>query len=122
MKKINLKDAVSKIPQTWDPHIAGRVNGTDIRIARIHGNFDWHAHPNEDEAFIVLKGELSLELRDRTIEMSEGDLFVVPRGTQHRPVAQEECWIMLVEPSEVVNTGDNLTSDKTRENLTVITE
>jgi len=113
MKKINFADSFQKINTHWDPHIVGNINDSAIKIAKIKGEFDWHQHIHEDEAFIVMKGSLSLQLHDQTIELSEGEMFIVPKGTQHRPVAQEECWIMLIEPKSTLNTGD-VETEKTK--------
>jgi len=115
-KSINIPSAYSTIDQLWDPHIAGRVNDCEVRIAKIHGNFDWHSHENEDEAFYVVKGQFIMEMRDQHVKMNEGDFFVVPRGVEHRPVADDECWIMMIEPSTTKNTG-NVKTDKTKDKL-----
>ncbi|GAB4533883.1 MAG: cupin domain-containing protein [Parvularculaceae bacterium] len=104
-KKINLGEAFAALEDYWSPRIAGDVNDAQVKIAKIKGEFDWHAHEAEDEAFLVVKGAMRLEFRDHAIEMTEGDFLVVPRGVEHRPVAAEECWILMVEPSTTVNTG-----------------
>ena len=119
VQKISLLEACARIDDHWDPHIAGRINETDVRIARIKGAFDWHQHANEDEAFMVLRGAFTMEFRDRSVQMKKGDFLVVPRGTEHRPVADEECWIMLIEPSGTLNTGDQET-ERTRTNLKLV--
>lgn len=116
MNKINLMAAFDKIDQHWDPHVAGDVNESQIKLAKIKGVFDWHKHDNEDEAFIVMRGAFDLEMRDRTVALQEGDLFVVPRGVEHRPVAVDECWIMMVEPGTTLNTGD-VQTEKTKSDL-----
>ena len=116
MKKINLKEACTQIDQYWDPHIVGDVNDSQIKVAKIKGAFDWHKHETEDEAFLVIRGGFEMELRDGSYTLAEGDMFVVPRGVEHRPVAEEECWIMLVEPATTLNTG-NVVSDKTKQDL-----
>ncbi|MEM1194065.1 MAG: cupin domain-containing protein [Pseudomonadota bacterium] len=113
-EKINLPKAIEAIADQWDPHVAGNVNGTDIRVAKIEGAFDWHRHHGEAEAFFILKGDMDMEFRDRTVPMVAGDFLVVPPDTEHRPVAQAECWIMLIEAASVTNTGDNQHSDKTQ--------
>lgn len=117
VEKINLPKAIEAIADHWDPHVAGRVNGTDVRVAKIEGTFDWHKHRGEAEAFFILKGEMALEFRGRTVAMEPGDFIVVPPDTDHRPVARKECWIMLIEAAGVLNTGDNQSSDKTRSTL-----
>lgn len=105
VRKINLGEAFAALDDYWSPRIAGDVNDAQVKIAKIKGAFDWHAHEAEDEAFLVIKGAMRLEFRDRAVEMAEGDFLVVPRGVEHRPVASEECWILMVEPSTTINTG-----------------
>ena len=116
MKKIHLPDAYHSIAEHWSPRIAGDVNDAQVKIAKIKGAFDWHAHADEDEAFLIMKGAMDLEFRDQTVPMAEGDFLVVPKGVEHRPVAEEECWILMVEPSGTLNTGDQIT-DRTRNEL-----
>ena len=113
MTPINLSDKLSKFSDHWAPKLLGRVNDTDIRLVKIQGDFDWHAHAEEDEMFLVIKGQLRMAFRDRTEIVNEGEFIIVPRGTDHRPGAEEECHILLVEPSSVVNTGDGETTDRT---------
>ena len=103
---LNLPDAFGGVDGLWKPHVAADLNGQQIKLARIHGAFDWHAHPDEDEAFMVVRGRMRLEFEAGVREMGEGDLCVVPRGVRHRPVADEECHIVLFEPASTVNTGD----------------
>jgi mannose-6-phosphate isomerase-like protein (cupin superfamily) len=86
--------------------VVADLNGQQIKLARIEGAFDWHAHPDEDEAFLVVRGRMRLEFETGVREMTEGDLCVIPRGVRHRPVADEECHIVLFEPAATVNTGD----------------
>lgn len=116
IRKINLKSSFDRITETWSPHIAGRVNGQEVRLAKIDGAFEWHAHDGIDEAFIVIKGRFTMRFRDEEIVMDEGDFLVVPAGVEHMPVADDECWIMLIEDTGTVNTGDNL-SERTKTNL-----
>lgn len=120
MRKVRLPDAFRNIDEVWSPHIAGRVNGQEIRIARIHGAFEWHKHEAHDEAFYVVKGAFRMGVRDgdgdREEAMAEGDLIVIPAGVEHRPVADEECWILLIDAPGELNTGD-IDSDLTRRNL-----
>ena len=113
MTPINLSDKLSKFSDHWSPKLLGRVNDTDIRLVKIIGDFDWHAHENEDEMFFVIRGEMRMAFRDRTEIVKAGEFIIVPRGTEHRPGADEECHILLVEPSSVVNTGDGETTDRT---------
>ena len=113
MRKINLNEAFSRIPETWQPHLAGRVNGQDVRLARIHGAFEFHRHAGVEEAFLVVKGRFVMRFRDHDVAMEEGDFLVVPADTEHMPVAEEECWIVLIETAGERNTGDRV-SDRTR--------
>lgn len=110
MRKINIPASFGRIPETWFPHLAGRANGQEIRLARIEGRFDWHRHDDADEAFFVVKGRFVMRLRDGDIAMEEGDLLVVPAGVEHRPDAAEECWIMMIEKAGTLNTGDRETA------------
>lgn len=103
---VNLKEKAGQLQEPWSPHIVGRLNDYDIKVARIEGAFIWHSHPDTDEAFLVLDGRLRIELRDGPVELGPGDLYVVPRGVEHRPVAETECTIALIEPMGTVNTGD----------------
>lgn len=106
MKVFHLPALCEQIPNLWDPHVIAELNGQHMRLARIHGPFVWHSHPNEDEAFVVIKGSFTMEFRTHKVELNTLDAIVVPRGTEHRPVAQEEAWIMLFEPAQTLNTGD----------------
>lgn len=114
--KISLPGAFAKITAPWDPHLAGEVSGHHIKLALLDGAFDWHAHPGEDEAFLVMDGGFRMEFRDRVVEMGEGDLLVVPAGVEHRPVADEPCGVLLFEPAGTLNTGDQVTA-KTKRGL-----
>lgn len=109
MNKINIPASFDRIPEFWSPHIAGRVNGQDVRLAKIKGAFEWHRHDGVEEAFFVVKGRFVMRFRDRDVAMAEGDLLVVPPNTEHMPVAEEECWIMLIETAGELNTGDKVT-------------
>lgn len=116
VRKINIPAAYDQISEPWSPHIAARVNGQEVRLAKIDGAFEWHAHQDAEEAFFVVKGGFVMRFRDHDVEMSEGDFIVVPAGVEHMPVAQEECWIMMVEAAGTVNTGDN-ESERTKRDL-----
>lgn len=105
MQKVNLAQALSTFSEHWQPRIVGELNGQHVKVAKLHGEFIWHHHDIEDELFLVLKGTLSMELRDRVVEIGEGEFFIVPRGVEHRPVAREEVHILLFEPATTVNTG-----------------
>lgn len=105
MDKINLKSKLNSFSDHWNPRIVAELNGQYVKVAKIKGEFVWHSHSNEDEMFMALQGEFVMEFRDRTITLSEGECIVVPKGVEHRPVAEEECEIMLFEPKSTVNTG-----------------
>jgi mannose-6-phosphate isomerase-like protein (cupin superfamily) len=102
---INFQEKISKFSEQWSPKIIAQMNDYHFKIARIEGEFVWHDHPETDEVFIVLKGQLELQLRDGSVILDEGELFVVPKGVEHKPVAKKECHILLVEPAGTVNTG-----------------
>lgn len=116
MKKINLKEKYSLFSDFWSPKIIGELNGQYVKLAKFKGEFIWHAHEFEDELFMVIKGTLRLEFRDRTMIVNENELIIVPKGVEHRPGADEEVWVMLFEPKETLNTG-NTQSAYTKENL-----
>jgi mannose-6-phosphate isomerase-like protein (cupin superfamily) len=106
---VDLTECFDRIEELWSPKIVAQVNDTQVKLAKIQGTFDWHSHENEDEMFLVLEGRLKLEFRDREVWLEKGQLSVVPRGVEHRPVAPEEVHIMLVEPAGTRNTGDEET-------------
>jgi mannose-6-phosphate isomerase-like protein (cupin superfamily) len=103
---IDLSAALEGIDALWRPLTVATLNDYDIRLARIQGEFAWHTHPETDEVFLVIDGKLTLQLRDGDVELSPGQLYVVPKGVEHCPRADAECHIMMVEPSATVNTGD----------------
>jgi len=105
-KKINLKEKYSKFTKHWSPRIIAEMNNYQFKLAKIKGEFVWHDHKNTDETFIVIEGKMILKFRDREIELSEGEMFVVPRGVEHKPCAENECKILVVEPKGVINTGE----------------
>ena len=104
-KKINIKQKFSKISEYWSPKVLAEMNDYEFKIARIKGEFIWHNHTETDEVFIVIEGSMKILLRDKTIQLSNGDLYVVPKGTDHKPVAEKECKLMLVELKGTKNTG-----------------
>jgi len=106
MKKINLEDKLSKFSEHWSPKVIAEMNDYQFKLVKIEGEFVWHEHPDTDEVFIVIEGTMQIEFEDRTIELKEGEMLVVPKGVRHKPYAEEECKVMLVEPRGVVNTGD----------------
>ncbi|MEE2718953.1 MAG: cupin domain-containing protein [Planctomycetota bacterium] len=113
MERIDLEHALSRFDDHWSPKIIAALNGQEVKLAKFRGAFDWHAHAEEDELFLVLAGAFRMEFRDRSVELERGQMIVVPRGVEHRPVADEECAVLLFEPAGLVNTGDGETSDRT---------
>ena len=112
---INLRDKLSKFSEHWSPKIISQMNDYHFKLAKVQGEFVWHDHPETDEVFLVVKGRLEIHFRDGVVTLNEGELYVVPRGVEHKPVAEDECHILLVEPAGTVNTGD-VVSDKTAPN------
>lgn len=106
MESINLAEKLEKFSDHWAPKIIAQMNDVQFKLAKIQGEFVWHSHAHTDEVFIVLKGSMAIRFRDRSVRLSQGELCVVPRGVEHKPFADEECHIMLVEPAGTVNTGD----------------
>ena len=105
MEKVNIESALERIHEHWKPHIVAEVNDFHVKLAKLKGPFVWHAHEHEDELFLVVKGRLRIEFRDREIELEAGELVVVPQGVEHRPVADDEVHVLLFEPATTVNTG-----------------
>ena len=103
---INLRDKLTLLSEHWSPRVVAEMNDYQFKLAKLQGEFVWHAHADTDEAFIVLDGELVIEFRDGEVRLAAGEMYVVPKGVEHRPVAVRECCVMLVEPRGVVNTGD----------------
>jgi mannose-6-phosphate isomerase-like protein (cupin superfamily) len=110
---INMARAFDRIDTPWTPMLAAELNGQHVRLAKLAGAFVWHSHEHEDELFLVVKGSLRIEFRDGTAELSEGDMIVVPRGLEHRPVADAEAHVLLFEPASTVNTGSGPPSERT---------
>jgi mannose-6-phosphate isomerase-like protein (cupin superfamily) len=119
MEKINLLQKFELIEDYWNPRVAGQLNGQEVKLVKFIGEFIWHHHDQEDELFLVVKGSFNMELRDQTIELNEGEMLIVPRGVEHRPVAKEEVWVLLFEPASTLNTG-NLVNERTRKELSSI--
>lgn len=105
--KIDLDAAFASFDEHWSPRVAADLNGQQVRLVKIEGEFEWHAHRDEDELFLVHRGAFVMEFRDRRVEVRAGQFLVVPRGVEHRPVAAEECEVILFEPASTVNTGEN---------------
>jgi len=103
---INFQDKLSRFTDHWAPKVVAQMNDYQLKLVKIQGEFVWHSHPDTDEVFIVLDGRMRIELRDGGVDLGPGEMFVVPKGVEHKPSAPDECRILLVEPSGVVNTGD----------------
>jgi mannose-6-phosphate isomerase-like protein (cupin superfamily) len=114
--KVNIADKLGKINEYWKPYIGAELNGQYVKFDKLKGEFVFHHHDNEDELFLVVKGRFRMEFRDRHEWIEEGEFIVVPRGVEHRPVADEECWILLFEPASTLNTG-NVTDGRTQREL-----
>ena len=112
--RINLKEKLALFDELWTPKIVAKVNATDVRLSKIQGEFVWHHHDNTDELFLVLEGELLLQLRDRDVRLRKGEMFVVPRGVEHKPVAEEEAHLMTIELEGQPSTG-NVRNERTVE-------
>ena len=112
MKKVNLAASFARFSEPFSPRIVGELNGQHVKLVKADGEFVWHHHDAEDELFLVVKGRLAIHLRDRVVELGEGELFIVPHGVEHKPVALEETHILLFEPAGTLNTG-NLRNDRT---------
>ncbi len=106
MEKVNLIEKFALIKEHWRPKVVGELNGQEIKLAKICGEFPWHHHELEDEMFMAVRGSFKIEFRDKTVELNEGDFLIVPHGVEHRPVAEEEVEILLFEPKGVKNTGN----------------
>ncbi len=115
MEKIDVGDKLTRFNDHWSPKIVAELNGQHVKVVKYLGEFDWHKHDNEDELFYVVKGVLELQFRDRDIILSPGEMIVVPRGVEHRPVALEEVHCLLFEPAGTLNTG-NVTTARTVDN------
>lgn len=106
MQVVNLRAAFDNVTEHWSPKVVGRVNDQYVKLAKIHGTLTWHKHDAEDELFLVMKGRMRIEYQDGVVQLGEGDMHVVPRNTLHNPVAEEECWIALIETVTTRHTGD----------------
>ncbi|HET8861215.1 cupin domain-containing protein [Marivirga sp.] len=113
MDKVNLEDKFALFSEHWSPKIVGELNGQHVKLVKLKGEFIWHKHDEEDELFFVVKGSFKMEYRDKTVQINENEFLIVPRGVEHKPVADEEVWIMLFEPTTTLNTG-NTKSDMTK--------
>ena len=116
MKKVNIDEKLRSFSDHWNPRVIGELNGQQVKAVKLKGEFVWHHHDNEDELFLVIKGTLRMEFRDRIEEIKEGEFIIVPRGVEHKPVANDEVQILLFEPASTLNTG-NIENEKTRKTL-----
>ncbi len=116
MEKVNLQQKFSLFAEHWKPKIVGELNGQQVKVAKFSGPFVWHSHENEDELFLVIKGRFRMEFRDRAVWLEDGEFLVVPRGVEHRPVADQEVHVLLFEPATTLNTG-NVINERTLEVL-----
>jgi len=105
-KALNFEEKFSRFSKLWSPRVIAEMNDYQFKLVKVQGEFVWHDHPETDEVFIVINGVLDIEFRDGKVTLESGEMFVIPKGVEHRPVAKNECKIMLVEPKGVVNTGD----------------
>jgi mannose-6-phosphate isomerase-like protein (cupin superfamily) len=110
--KVNLEEKFSSVEEYWSPKIIGELNKQEVKIAKLKGSFVWHHHENEDELFLVIKGKLKIHLKGKTIKLNEGEFFIVPRGVEHKPVADDEVHLLLFEPAQTLNTG-NVKNERT---------
>lgn len=108
--KINLAAKLAAFEGHWQPRVVAQYNGNDIMVAKVQGEFVWHKHDDTDDCFLVLQGQLTIQLRDRDVHLGPGELFIVPKGVEHRPVAAEEVHLLLIEPAGTPNTGDPATA------------
>lgn len=112
MTAINLTEKLATFDEHWSPKIVSLFNNHDVMVAKGQGSFDWHSHPDTDDFFLVLKGELTIRLRDRDVHLSAGEMFVVPKGVEHAPFAKDEAHFLIIEPTGTPNTGDAATAAK----------
>ncbi len=116
MEKINLFEGLTQIKEYWDPHMVASVNDHDVKIAKFKGEFTWHHHSDTDELFLVLKGRIKIEMETGTQILNEGDVFVVPKDMEHKPMAEEEAHVLMIERNGTINTG-NVVNEQTKTNL-----
>ena len=116
MNKVSLSEKLSQFSDHWNPRIVGELNGQHVKLVKFQGEFVWHHHVAEDELFLVVEGRFRMDFRDRQVWLERGDFLIVPRGVEHRPVADDEVSVLLFEPAGTLNTG-NVTDDRTRATL-----
>ena len=106
MEKVNLAEKFELFNDHWSPKVIGELNGQTVKLAKIKGEFIWHDHKDEDELFLIIKGKLKIEFRDKMVELNEGEMLIIPKGVEHKPIAEEEVLLMLVEPIGTKHTGE----------------
>lgn len=116
MDKVNISDKFGEFDDYYNPRIIGELNGQHVKAVKLKGEFIWHHHEKEDELFLVIKGKLKMEFREKTVELNPGEFIIVPRGIEHKPVAEDEVHILLFEPDSTLNTG-NVKNERTRQKL-----
>jgi mannose-6-phosphate isomerase-like protein (cupin superfamily) len=116
VKKVNIREKLARFQDQWSPKIVGELNGQHVKLVKFQGEFLWHHHEHEDELFLVVKGRFRMDFRDRQVWLEEGELLIVPRGVEHRPVAEDEAHVLLFEPASTLNTG-NVQNERTRSEL-----
>jgi mannose-6-phosphate isomerase-like protein (cupin superfamily) len=116
MQKVNIQEKLASFSDYWNPRIVGELNGQHVKATKLKGEFIWHHHDLEDEMFLVIKGKLKMEFREKTVEVNPGEFIIVPRGVEHRPVADQEVELLLFEPASTLNTG-NVENERTRKEL-----
>ena len=119
MDKVNLREKLALFDELWSPRIVGELNGQQIKLAKLQGEFAWHHHEAEDEMFLVVKGRLTIKLPEQDVVLEEGEFLIVPRGVEHKPVAEEEAHVLLFEPIGTLNTG-NVRDEHTIDELQTI--
>jgi mannose-6-phosphate isomerase-like protein (cupin superfamily) len=110
---VSPKHVAAALTELWSPRVVGEVDDAYIKVAKVHGSLAWHSHENEDELFLILKGRLRIDMEGGSVELNEGEMFVVPKGVRHNPVAEQECHLMLIERKSTLHTG-NVATEKTR--------
>jgi mannose-6-phosphate isomerase-like protein (cupin superfamily) len=106
MEKVNVREKLALFSDHWNPRVVGELNGQHVKLVKFQGEFVWHDHAAEDELFLVVRGSFRMDFRDRSVTLNEGEFIIVPRGVEHRPVAEQEVEVMLFEPAEIKHTGD----------------
>jgi mannose-6-phosphate isomerase-like protein (cupin superfamily) len=112
-KAVSPKAVAASLTELWSPRVVGELEDAYVKVAKVHGSLTWHSHDNEDEMFFILKGQLRIEMEDGAVELGEGQMFVVPKGVRHNPVAENECHVLLIEKKTTLHTGD-VKTEKTR--------